>query len=218
MKTIIRSAVLALLALVAVPARADDVPMFDPMDSGNYRPDKSIWTLNWEIAQPIGDFSDYVDRTSLTGFSLESRSMVRKNVSAGISFSYNRFDQTFPNAQRISGNTTITGPLFSYADMFAVRVLGHYYFLEGSMVQPYVGGGIGGAWAYGYQQAADLYKSENSFNFILSPEVGALVQLARGATNLGLNLAVRYTYTTAAMGPTKNDSTFSGIVGLMWSY
>jgi len=218
MKTLLRGAALALLGLVAVPAWADDVAMFDPMDSGTYRPDQSIWAINWEISQPVSDFSNYVDKTCLTGFSIESRSMVRRNVSAGISFSYNRWDQAYPNLQRTSGTSTITGPLFNYADMFAVRALAHYYFLEGKMVQPYVGAGIGGAWAYGYQQAADLYKSENSFNFIFSPEAGALIQLARGATNLGLNLAVRYTYTTAAMGTTKDDQTFSGIVGLMWSY
>jgi hypothetical protein len=217
MKTITRSAVLALLTLLAVPARGDD-GMFDPMDSGSYRPDKSIWALNWEIAQPVGDFSNYIDRTSLSGFSLESRSMVRRNVSAGISFSYNRFDQTYPSLQQTSGTVTVTGPVFRYTDMFGIRALGHFYFLEGKVVQPYIGGGIGGVWAYGYQQIADFANSESSFNFIISPEAGVLIQLARGATNLGLNLAVRYTYTTAAVGSTKNDQTFSGIAGFMWSY
>jgi hypothetical protein len=218
MKNLIRISALVLLALVAVPARADDVPMFDPMDSGSYRPDRSIWALNWEIAQPVGDFSNYIDRTSFSGFSLESRSMVGRNYSAGISFSYNRFDQTFPAYQQTSGTTTVTGAIYRYTDMFGVRLLGHYYFLQGSMVQPYVGGGIGGMWAYGYEQLADFSKTESSFNFVLSPEAGVLIQLARGGTNIGLNLAVRYTYTTAAMGTTKNDQTFSGIAGLMWSY
>jgi outer membrane protein W len=218
MKTLIRSAALALLVLLTSPARAEEAPMFDPMDSGSYRPDKSIWALNWELAQPIGDFANYSDKLSLSGFSLESRSMVRKNVSAGISFSYNRFDQTEAAYSVTTGTSTVTGPVFRYADMFGIRLLGHYYFLEGHMLQPYLGGGIGGAWAYGYQQVADYSSSETSFNFIVSPEVGVLIQLARGATNLGLNLAIRYTYTTASMGNTKNDQTLSGIAGFMWSY
>ena len=218
MTTILRSAALALLVLLTGPARADDAPMFDPMDSGSYRPDKSIWALNWELAQPIGDFANYSDKLSLSGFSIESRSMVRKNVSAGISFSYNRFDQTDPAYSVTSGTSTVTGPMFRYADMFGVRLLGHYYFLEGHMVQPYLGGGIGGVWAYGYQQVADYSSSESSFNFIVSPEVGVLIQLARGATNLGLNLAVRYTYTTVSMGKTQDNQTLSGIAGFMWSY
>jgi outer membrane protein W len=217
MKTLIRNAALALLALLAVPARAEDF-VFDPMDSGTYRPDKSIWTMNWEIAQPIGDFTNYIDQTSLSGFSLESRSMVRNNLSAGISFSYNRFDQTYPNLQQTTGTTTVTGPVFRYADMFAVRVLGHYYFLQGKMIQPYLGGGIGGVWTYGYQQVTDFSNTQSNFDFIISPEVGAMITLARGATNMGLNLAVRYTYTTANFGSTKDAQTFSGVVGLMWSY
>jgi len=218
MKNFIRSAVLLAFALLALPARAQDSFNFDPMDSGSYRPDRSIWSMNWEIADPVGDFSNYIDKTSLTGFSLESRSMVRRNVSAGISFSYNRFDQTFPSYQLNSGTSTVTGPIYRYTDMFGIRLLGHYYFLQGETFQPYIGGGVGGAWAYGYQQVADFSSSESSFNFILSPEAGVLIQLARGATNLGLNVAVRYTYTTAAMGSTKDDSTVSAIVGLMWSY
>ena len=217
MKTLIRSAAIALLALLAVPARAED-GMFDPMSSGNYRPDKSIWALNWEIAQPVGDFANYIDRTSFSGFSIESRSMVRRNVSAGISFSYNRFDQTYPAYQQSSGAVTVTGPMFRYADQFGLRALGHYYFLEGKVVQPYIGGGIGGVWSYGYQQVADFSNSESSFSFIISPEAGVLIQLARGATNLGLNLAVRYTYTTAHFGNTEDAQTFSGIAGFMWSY
>ena len=218
MKTIIRSAALALFVLLSTPARAQDNFAFNPMDSGSYRPDRSIWSMNWEIAQPVGDFSNYVDKASLSGFSLESRSMLSRNTSAGISFSYNRFDQTFPAYQRVNGTSTVTGPLYRYADMFGVRLLGHYYFLQSEMLQPYVGGGVGGAWAYGYEQMADFTRTETSFNFILSPEAGVLIQLARGGTNLGLNLAVRYTYTTAAMGTTKDDQTFSGIVGFMWSY
>jgi outer membrane protein W len=144
--------------------------------------------------------------------------MLGRNYSAGISFSYNRFAQTDPSYQQVSGTSTVTGPRYSYADFFAVRALAHYYFLEGSMVQPYVGGGIGGTWAYGYQQMADFTKTKSSFNVILSPEVGAMIHLARGATNIGLNLAVRYTYTTANMGSSRHDQTVSGIAGLMWSY
>jgi hypothetical protein len=217
MKTLLRSAALALLALLAVPARAQS-GTFDPFDSGNYRPDKSIWSLNWEIAQPVGDFANYVDRTSFSGFSMESRSMVRKNLSAGISFSYNRFDQTIPDYQLVSGTTTFTGPVYRYTDMFGIRALGHYYFLQGDLLQPYLGGGIGGAWAYDYQQLADYSSSGSSFNFIISPEVGTMITLARGATNMGLNLAIRYTYTTASPGKTKDAQTFSGIAGFMWSY
>jgi outer membrane protein W len=218
MKTSIRSAALVLFALLALPARAEDQFNFDPFESGNYRPDRSMWAFNWEVAKPMGDFSKYVDRTSLTGLSIESRSMVGRNYSAGISFSYNRFDQVDPSAQVSSGTSTITGPLYKYADTFGLRLLGHYYFLEGGVVQPYVGGGVGGAWAYGLQQTADLSKTKSSFNFIISPEVGATILLARGATNVGLNLAVRYSYWTAHYGTTGDAQSFSGIAGLIWSY
>jgi opacity protein-like surface antigen len=214
MKTLLRAAALALLALLAVPARAQDLVM----SSGSYKPERSMFAINWEIAQPISGFADYIDRLSMSGFSMETRSLVRPNVSAGFSFSYNRFDQTFPAYQQVTGTTTVTGPVYRYADLFALRALAHYYFLQGSMIEPYIGGGIGAAWAYGYQQVADFSNTQSNIDFIVSPEIGATVMLARGSTNLGLNLAVRYTYTTADFGKTKDAQTFSGIVGLMWSY
>jgi outer membrane protein W len=112
----------------------------------------------------------------------------------------------------------ITAPLFRYGDMFGLRLLGHYYLLEGQAVQPYLGGGIGCAWAYGFQQTADLSTAKSNFNFMVSPEVGVLVQLVRGATSVGLNLAARYTFTTATFGKYRDAQTVSGIAGLMWSY
>jgi hypothetical protein len=86
------------------------------------------------------------------------------------------------------------------------------------MLQPYLGGGIGGVWSYGYQHMTDFSNTQSNFDFIVSPEIGTMITLARGATNMGLNLAIRYTYTTADLGKTKDAQTFSGVIGFMWSY
>src|SRR5215472_9976544 len=187
------------------------------------RQGQTIWALNWEVAGPIGDFQNYIKNWSLLGFSLEARYLVKKNISVGGSFSFNRWEQTYnqisipiylPNA---NANGTATGPVYRYNDMFGLRANAHYYFGEGGgPIQPYAGFGIGGVWSYAYQQIADLTATQDSFNFIVSPEVGVLWTLLQGTTSLALNLAFRYTFTTASPGRTSNAQTIGPIIGLAW--
>jgi hypothetical protein len=214
MKTIARIALVSALLLGgAARAQSDSAPV----TWDTYRPNQTLWLLNWEITGPIGDFGKYIDDTSLRGFSFEGRSFIRNNVSVGLSFSWNRFYQTFDNASMPISNGIISGPVYHYADMFGIRALGHYYFMQGPL-QPYAGLGIGGVWDYAYQQVADLTNTQSHFDFILSPEVGLLYVAAKGGTSVGLNVAFRYTYTTAKVGQYNDAQSLAGIVGLTWGY
>lgn len=197
-------------ALLSGSARAQEA-----FESAPAQP-RSLSILNWEIAGPIGSFSDYIDDTSLRGVSFEERFFVRNNASIGVSFSWNRFQQTFDLAQVQITNGLVSGPVYRYADMFGIRAIAHYYMGKGGPLQPYLGFGIGGAWNSAYQQTADLSRWQDNFNFIADPEVGFLYWFAqRGAA---LNIAFRYTYTTATVGQETNAQTLSGIVGLVFGY
>ena len=209
---IVRIAIAA--ALLSGGARAEEEAWVSTPD---YRPDQTLFIVNWEIAGPVGAFNDYIDETSLRGTSIEFRSFVSKAVSLGLSFSWNRFDQTFDLVHVPVTNGVASGPVYRYADFFGVRGLAHYYLTEGQL-QPYLGVGVGGAWNYAYQQVADLANSQNNFNFIVDPEVGLLYWFAKGGTSAALNLAFRYTYTTATTGREENAQMLSGIVGLAFGY
>jgi hypothetical protein len=187
----------------------------------SFRQNQTLWGFNWEVAGPIGDFKNYITNWSLRGFSLEGRYFVSNCLSVGLSFSFNRWEQTYNSITvpvQLSGvNGVITGPLYRYNDMFGLRATLHKYFGQG-MIQPYIGFGIGGVWSYAYQQIVDLANSQDSFNFIISPEVGAIVTLLSGSTSLAANLAFRYTFTTASPGRTTNAQTIGPIIGLAWYY
>jgi len=187
------------------------------------RQGQTLWALNWEIAGPIGDFKNYISDWSLRGFSLEGRYLITKNISVGGSFSFNRWEQTYQQISvpiQLTGlNGIATGPVYRYADMFALRANVHYYLGElGGMFQPYAGFGIGGVWDYSYQQITDLSYTQNNFNFIVSPELGVIITLTSGSTSLGINFAFRYTFTTANPGRTSNAQTIGPIIGLAWYY
>jgi hypothetical protein len=207
-------------ALLSGTARAEEAWVSTP----SYHPHQTVFLLNWEIAGPIGGFSNYISDTSLRGISFEARSFIRDHLSLGLSFSWNRFDQTFDlvtvpvNTSSIT-NGTVSGPVFRYADQFGIRGIAHYYLGKPQQqLQPYLGVGIGGAWNYAYQQVADLTSSQSNFDFIVSPEVGALFWFAHGGTSAALNLAFRYTYTTATAGREHDLQTLSGIVGFVFGY
>ncbi len=213
MKTIARIAVVSALLLGGLAARAQDAWV----STGTYHPNQTLWIVNWEIAAPVSDFHNYISDTSLNGVSVEGRTFVRDNLSFGLSFSWNRWNQTYDMLTVALPNGAASGPVYRYADMFGIRALGHFYLLRGPL-QPYLGAGVGGVWDYSFQQVSDLSRSNSNFDFIVSPEAGLLFTFAKGGTNAGLNLAVRYTYTTAKTGEYKDAQTFSGIIGLSFGY
>ncbi len=224
-----RVAIASLLLLAGSASRAQDqYPQYGTYAAKDgFQLGQSLVVVNWEIAAPIYGFHNYISDWSLRGFSVEGRRMIRPKISLGGSFSWNRWSQTYNNLSiPVSGganagisNGVLSGPIYRYADMFALRALAHYYLMEGP-IQPYVGVGIGGVWGYSYQQVVDLTTAQNGFYFIIDPEVGALIQVAKsGTSSFNLNLALRYTFTTVDMGRVTGDAqTFSIIAGIAWAY
>ena len=223
MKTNLIRVVSAAILLFGAAARAQWKTVSYPE---GLRQGQTIWAFNWEVAGPIGDFKNYISDWSLRGFSLEGGYLVAKEIAVGASFSYNRWEQTFHNItvplqSTRSTSTPIvgaaTGTVYRFNDMFGLRANVHKYFGLGN-IQPYIGFGIGGVWSYAYQQLVDLVASQDSFNFIVSPEIGALATLSSGSTSLAFNFAFRYTFTTASPGRTSNAQTIGPIMGLAWYY
>ena len=216
MKTYLaRAAVVSVLLLGAPIAEAQ----YDRRGMGGFEQNQSLFAFNWEVSAPIGDFKDFISAWSLRGFSTEARYMVLNRVSLGGAFSWNRWSQTNLNGRVDVANGNITGPVYRYADMFGIKFLAQYYLMDGP-IQPYVGAGIGGAWSYSFQQVVDLSSTHDSFDFVVDPEVGVLWQVVRGNTNLHVNFALRYTFTTADLPNKGKDIQWLTIpvVGLAWSY
>ncbi len=209
MKTILRIAVIGAL-LAAGSARAQWYE--------TYKPRESLYLFNYEVSSAVGSFNDYINSTSWRGFGFEGRSMVRDNVSVGLGFDFNRYSQEYSMlSQTVGTGGTISGPVYRYADQFALKALFHAYLRPGA-VRPYLGVGLGGVWSYSYGQTADLSRSDNGFDFVASPEVGVVLTAARGASSAGLNVAFRYNYTTADFNGVTDAQSWQVILGLFAGY
>jgi hypothetical protein len=210
-KSIARVAVAGLLALAASGASAQGF--------STYKPQQSMYMFNYEFSAPLGSFeSNYISDWSWAGMSFEGRTMIKPKISAGVGFTYNRFDQTYTGlTQERPPGGAISGSLFRYNDQFAIKMLLHYY-LRDAGVRPYAGVGIGGVWSFGYTQMADLAVSENDFDFIVSPELGLTFEAGGGASKFGFNAAVRYNYTTVSFGRVNDLQSLGFVVGIYGAY
>lgn len=209
MKTILRIATIGAL-LAAGSARAQWYE--------SYKPRESLYLFNYEVSSAVGSFGDYISETSWRGFGFEGRSMVRDNVSVGLGFDFNRFSQEYSMlTESTGGGGTISGPVYRYADQFAIKALFHLYLRPGA-VRPYLGVGLGGAWSYSYGQTADLSRTDNGFDFVASPEAGLVLTAARGASSAGLNVAFRYNYSTADFNGVTDAQSWQVILGLFAGY
>ena len=94
-----------------------------------YRPRESLYLFNYEVSSALGSFSDkFVSDTSWRGFGFEGRSMIRESLSVGLGFDFNRYSKTESMlTQPLSGGGTISGPVYRYADQFAMKGLLHAY-------------------------------------------------------------------------------------------
>ena len=214
-RSAIVSALAAVLLLGSLPAAAQYHGWTE------YRPTSTLFNVGYQMAQPVGGLKDYIGAASFRGFTFDWRSRLFKDVSAGLRFNWNRFNETFPDltATTATGGT-LSGPVFRYMDQFAVQAIGHYYFNRGeeSMFIPYLGVGLGGVWSNTYQQTADLGSSQDGFYFIASPEVGLMLTLARGSTNASLNLGVSYNFTTASFRNVSNAQSLAETIALAFAY
>ena len=186
-----------------------------------YRPNTTFFTTGYQMSQPIGGLGDYAG-ASFRGLIFDGRSMLNKNLSAGLRFFWNRYNKTENLVvQSTSTGGTVSGPTFHFADQFALEATGHYYLGGGShdaLAVPYFGVGIGGVWSSSYQQTADLVTSQYGFYFIVTPEIGLMLNLAKGNTTAALNLAVHYNFTTAHFSSVNDAQSISETIGIAVAY
>ncbi len=162
----------------------------------------SYWSINWDIAQPMGDAGDFIGKTSFRGISADGRYFVDNKLSVGGFFGWNTLYDKLENQppyefQGEDGSIGhISGTQFRYLNVFPVLVTAHYYVETGGKIKPYAGMGIGTVYS---EQRVDVGLSSiysDSWAFGVQPEVGVYIPFGYNGT--GINLAVRYLYGTSA--------------------
>jgi hypothetical protein len=171
--------------------------------------------LQWNIAKPVGSMSDFVGNTSLSGFNIGYRHCYKNNFIIGgrtglISF-YEYLGFTNVNVD----NTTTYSRVENRVNAVPILFIVDYMYNSDKLI-PYVGIGIG-TYFINTSTTSDnvTLKSNNSFHFGVSPEVGITIPFI--VSNFGLNLSSRYNYALGA-GSSSGYSWFDFTIGISFMY
>ncbi len=147
--------------------------------------------LSYSTALPVGNTGDFVNDFTWRGFSIEGRSFTQRNLSFGIMFGWNYFDQRTDETIQLSDGA-VSGTQIRYLDVIPIMASMHYYLgpKRRKAMRPFLGLSAG---TYIISQRLDIgiwaFRRSN-WHFGLAPEAGVLVPLG----NTSLALSVKYNY------------------------
>ena len=157
---------------------------------------KDFTAFSWELSIPTDN--KYLSENSLSGWRLEYRRMLSRNLSIGIAASWNAFDQSFPTKTYYSPNrsTAVTTDMIRQVYTVPITLISHYYFNSKILLfQPYVGIGAGTQ----YQESNTYFNiyqlTENNWGFVARPELGTIIHFGKQSPMKGL-VAVGYNWST----------------------
>lgn len=164
----------------------------------------SMFNLNYSMAVPMSETSDYIGNTSFRGVSFEGRAFLNDNISVGGYIGWNVFDETKHNANFSGNGVDVHGTQFRFLNVLPIQVIGHYYIGgEFDRITPYVGLGVGTTHSLQRVEIGLVAFENNNWHLGFSPEVGVYIPVNY---NLGFNVTARYDYAVES-----NSSTYSNL-------
>ena len=158
----------------------------------------NLMTINWQIATPLS--TNYLKETSLSGGNFEYRRLIKPNMSVGIGFSWNSFEQYIPPKvyDRPDGPRQIYTDFVHQVYTLPIYLNAHYYFKGGDKLKPYAGIGLGAQYSEQSAYYNIFVTEEDNWGFVARPEAGLLFRLSN---YFGIHGNVGFSYAT-----NKNES------------
>ena len=159
---------------------------------------ENLMTFNWQIATPLS--TNYLKETSLAGGNFEYRKLIKPNMSVGIGFSWNSFEQYIPPKvyDRPDGSRQIYTDFVHQVYTLPMYLNAHYYFKGGDKLKPYAGIGLGAQYSEQSAYYNIFVTEEDNWGFVARPEAGLLFRLSN---YFGIHGNVGFSYAT-----NKNES------------
>jgi len=171
--------------------------------------------VQWNMAQPVGSMTDFVNSTSFKGINIDYRHCYKNNIILGGRIGWNNFFENKGLSNIEDGTTTSYTNLEHKVNAIPMLVVVDYMVRSDKFI-PYAGVGIGGYFINSYVESNNVKTtSTNSFRFGVSPEVGITIPFI--ISNFGLNVSSRYNYVLGA-GSSSDYSWFDFNIGLSLMY
>ena len=155
------------------------------------------WEVQWNISVPTGAFEDFINESSVRGLQFGGTYHFETNVTLGGSIGYGAF---FKKTDKITvdyNNNTITAIHFRDLYSYFIMAEAGYAYQTDFLITPYARLGIGAYYTELVTQIGLLYWRDESWNFGLRPEIGALITIPNSGVgfvvNAKYNAAINYT-------------------------
>jgi outer membrane protein W len=166
----------------------------------------------YNTAIPLGNSKDFISNASFRGFGVDGGYYVTKNLSVGLSFSWNGFYEDFPYQTYEVGTISITGLMWRYTNLFPLLATVKYYVPTGIEFQPYFGLGVGTVITNTTTDFGIYSNTYRAWTFGLTPEVGFLYWFN---SQTGIKLDATYNWSTKADN-IPSQSNIGIALGLIW--
>ena len=202
MKNIIRVFAIAVLLTGVGSAKAE-------AQQGNW-----FWGLQYMVSTPVSGAKDFVGGSlSFRNFAIEGRYVAQQNLSFGLYFGWNVFNQeTDETINNFAGTgVDVTGFQHRYINAFPILATVHYYFGRPRGIRAYAGTGVG---TYYIENRLDIGRSSiyvDNWHLGLAPEVGVIIPVD---WNVRAYLNAKYNWAIKAGGVEVQYFTFG--VGFAW--
>lgn len=165
---------------------------------------KQIYSINYQMSLPLGDSKDFISKMSFEGVNINWAYFVTHNLTVGLDLTYNNYSEKFSQrVYRPNDYTAMNAAQYRYTQAFPIKAQVKYFFNPDGFVKGYAGLGIGAMSAGEHIIIQDIDAWNNSWGFLLAPEVGAMIPFGESA-NYGANITCGYNWST-------NKSTFGNI-------
>lgn len=138
---------------------------------------QNFTSIQYTVGVPFGDLKDHTGNVSGRGFTFEFQTEIEPSLTVGINLGYNVFYEREAYDSYSQGTITLTGIQYRYNNMFPMMVNAHYSFGTGT-IMPYVGLGVGTVYNMRDTQMGLYTVKENNWHFLLSPELGFMIDLS----------------------------------------
>ncbi|WP_343743741.1 outer membrane beta-barrel protein [Chitinophaga sp.] len=181
--------------------------------SAQSRPPLSI-DLNYSIAQPFGSVKDYANKTSFRGWSAGLSYMLNDRLSVGVRSGFQDFYERLPRAVYPDKQGDVSAVQSRTLQVIPLQATVGYAFTPAtSAVIPYGVLGIGAANMNYEKYWGEFVDKKNSWQFMVSPEVGINVPFGRYSPVM-FNANVRYNYAPYKFNEITSFNSIQGNIGI----
>jgi hypothetical protein len=133
-----------------------------------------LTALQYSIGFGSGDLSDFIDKPSFRGFTIDYRKLIQPNIGVGFDAGWNVFYTDKPYDVYTIETLSYGGKQWRYNNQVPLLVAVDYYFHPDETINPFVGLGLGTMYSRRNTDMGQYTLEEEAWHFALRPEIGIM--------------------------------------------